>query len=176
MFELDAPLTAEQKAGAIVSTCGLYRYRLHRMWDLSLPVMVFCGMNPSVADATRSDLTLAKTIGFAKRHRHGGVILVNLFALRATDPNELRRKLATWARSDVVGTMNDEHIAWACSAPPLATVVVAWGTGWTAGRDGEVLSLLRNLRKGNVKCLGKTADGRPRHPSRLAYDTPLEEM
>lgn len=175
-FQLEAPLKPEEAAGAIISACGLFRYRVWRMWDLSLPVLVLCGMNPSYADAVRSDLTLTKTIGFAKRHGYGGVIIVNLFAFRATDPNVLRSRLSTMAREDVVGPENDAHIAWACQAPPLSTVVAAWGTGWVANRDVEVLSLLRNLRKGNVKCFGKTADGRPRHVSRLGYATPMEEM
>src|SRR3954468_18218250 len=108
--------------GAILSDDGLYRYRLWRIWDDLAPVMVWVMLNPSTADADVDDPTIRKCIGFAKRHRHGGIILANLFAWRTTDPRELPRA------ADPVGPANDEHIRWACRAPLLATVVAGWGS------------------------------------------------
>ena len=52
--------------------------------------MVWVLLSPSTADADTDDPTLRKRVGFAKAHRYGGVVLVNLFAWRATDPKQLR--------------------------------------------------------------------------------------
>jgi hypothetical protein len=74
--------------GALLSEDGRYRYRLWRLWDDLAPVMVWVMLNPSTADADLDDPTIRKCIGFAKANRHGGIIVVNLFAWRATDPKE----------------------------------------------------------------------------------------
>lgn len=41
--------------GAVISDCGRYRYALWRMWDNRLPSVLFIGLNPSTADATKDD-------------------------------------------------------------------------------------------------------------------------
>jgi hypothetical protein len=80
----------EDGRGALLSECGQYRYRLWRLWDALAPVMVWVLLNPSTADADTDDPTVRKCVGFARAHRYGGVVLVNLFAWRATDPKQLR--------------------------------------------------------------------------------------
>lgn len=163
---------AEQTSGAVFSSDGLHRTRLWRVWDASLPVLVWCLLNPSVATGERSDLTLAKCIGFAKRNGYGGVIIVNLFTIISTHPGVLSKQLHYANVWDC-----DEHIKWACSAPVLAKVVAGWGSKpWAEKRAIHVLNYLRSLRRGNVLCLGTTKDGQPRHPSRVGYDTPLVEL
>src|SRR4051812_17109287 len=108
--------------GALLSDDGLYRYRLWRIWEELAPVMVWVMLNPSTADADVDDPSIRKCVGFAKANGCGGIIVVNLFAWRATDPKELR------AVADPVGPENDAHIRWAVKAPLLATVVAGWGT------------------------------------------------
>lgn len=151
--------------GALISECGRYRYRLWRYWDLDAPIMVWVMLNPSTADATVDDPTIRKCMGFARRNGHGGVIVVNLFAWRATDPNELSRV------NDPVGPENDEHIRWACQAPVLATVVAGWGVENVAHRRARVvLTLVRSTGR-LVKCFGRSKDGHPRHPLYLPYSS-----
>lgn len=160
-----------ESKGAVLSACGRYRYRLWRIWDDLAPVMVFVMLNPSTADASQDDPTIRKCLGFAKRSGHGGIIVVNLFAWRATDPNELA------GLDDPVGPENDEHIKWAVRAPILATVVGAWGrppTRRAAHRATYVRGLMLALRKSYA--LSRTKDGHPRHPLMLAYSTPLESL
>lgn len=145
-------LFAEIERSAVLSECRLYRYSLTRTWDESRERVLFVGLNPSTADENRDDPTLRRCIGFAKRWGYGGLILVNLFAFRATDPSEL---LST---ADPVGPENDAAIA---SALKLVNqTIVAWGTkGELLNRDIEILKQISQ-----PYCLGKSKNGFPRHP------------
>lgn len=169
---MSANLWGVESSGAVFSPNGLHRVRLWRVWNPELPVLVWCLLNPSVANGERSDLTLAKCIGFAKRNGYGGVILVNLFTLIATDPYRLAQQLQVANAWDA-----DEHLKWACTAPVLSRVAAGWGhKPWAEKRATYVLNYLRSLRRGDVLCLGTTKGGYPRHPSRLGYDTPLVQL
>lgn len=45
---------------AKISKCGQYRYALGRIWNedsFSAPILVFIGLNPSIADADIDDPT-----------------------------------------------------------------------------------------------------------------------
>jgi hypothetical protein len=97
-------------------------------------------------------------------------LVVNLYALRATDPRELR------GHPDPVGPDNDLMIASLLSADePVGPVVCAWGAHpGTAGRAGRVLGLLRN-RQIRPLCLGTTKGGHPRHPLYVRGDTAAVE-
>ena len=121
----------------------------------------FCMLNPSTADASRDDPTIRRCIGFARAWGYGGVEIVNLFALRATEPRVLRQ-----AR-DRVGAHNDRQIL--AAARRVDTMVVAWGIhGALAGRDREVLALLSQRIR--LLILGRTRHGLPRHPLYLRRD------
>ncbi len=83
------------------------------------------------------------------------MVVVNLFAFRATTPKELRRAV------DPVGPKNDEHLL--ASVDGADAVVAAWGVhGAMNARDREVIELLSN--RAPLRCLGVTKDGLPRHP------------
>lgn len=156
--------------GALLSECGRYRYRLWRLWDDLAPVMVWVMLNPSTADADVDDPTIRKCIGFAKRQRHGGIIVVNLFAWRATKPTDLTRV------PEPVGPDNDQHIVWALRAPLLASSVAGWGrppNRRIARRADHVRHLMRIHRQ--FMSFGRTKEGHPRHPLYLPYTTPLEK-
>jgi len=147
-------------AGAVFDPGARYRYRLWRRWAPGHQVL-FVMLNPSTADAERDDPTIRRCAGFARAWGFAGMTVVNLFALRATDPARLRR-----AR-DPVGRDNDSHIAAAAAAAD--TVVVAWGIhGDLRARDRAVLALLAPHRP---RCLGLTCGGHPRHPLYLPART-----
>jgi hypothetical protein len=77
------------KREATISACGLYRYDLHRVWgnvDKTLPVVM---VNPSKADASIDDPTITDLMKRARRWGYGAIVVMNLFAFRATDPSEL---------------------------------------------------------------------------------------
>jgi hypothetical protein len=140
-------------SGAVFSRDRRYRYRLWRRWDAARPVVAFVMLNPSTADAVRNDPTVRRCIGFARSWGFGGLEVVNLFAYRATDPRVLRRA------TDPVGPANRRHLAAAIVRAGL--VIAAWGADPTA-RDAPTQG--RVLSQPELRCLGVTRSGAPRHP------------
>jgi hypothetical protein len=120
---------------------------------------MFIGLNPSTADDQEDDPTVRRCIGFGRNWKFGGLILVNLFAYRSTDPAHLLDAV------DPIGPENDRQILE--NARAAARIVLAWGTGGGfLDRDQHVLSLLRG-----GYCLGTTKNGHPKHPLYLAGNT-----
>ncbi len=146
---------------AVISPCGLYRYRLSRTWDIHVLPLPWIMLNPSTADAEIDDPTIRRCIAFSKREDAGGIEVLNLFALRATNPAVLRHS------SDPIGPDNDAWIREVLF--PHSRVVAAWGEhGKLLGRGFEIL---RNLRESGITimCLGD----KPRHPLYIRGDQPL---
>ena len=148
---------------AVLSECGTYRYRLERAWSDD-PRDVWLMLNPSTADATLDDPTIRRCVGFSRRWGAGGIVVANLYALRATDPAELER------HPDPVGPANDAHIAdvvqhaWRDGA----RIVCAWGAHpFAASRALDVAEGLRDMLP---VCLGTTRSGAPRHPLYVRAD------
>lgn len=164
---MTASLFAQDQRGALLSADGRYRYRLWRVWNDLEPVMVWVLLNPSTADAQTDDPTLRKCIGFAKQHHHGGVILVNLFAWRASSPDVLPTV------EDPIGPDNDAAIDWACRSPVLATVIGGWGSFPFATRRATAVQTMIRCTRRRFGCFGVTGNGQPRHPLYLPYTTPL---
>lgn len=152
----------ETEPDAELSDCGKYRWWLSRRWGDGT-TCVFIMLNPSTADAQEDDATIRRCVGFADRWGHKRLLVVNLFAYRATHPSDLM------AAFYPVGGYNDDHIRRAVEQADK--VVVAWGNaGAYEDRDTDVMELLDDTE---VQCLGVTRYGCPKHPVRLAYDTPL---
>jgi hypothetical protein len=113
-------------------------------------------LNPSKADHVENDPTVRRCIGFAEAWGYGGVDVVNIFALRSTDPLEL------YGHDDPIGPENDAAIL--SAAAGAARVVAAWGHhGALRHRGSDVLRLIERSGR-TVECLGMTKDGYPRHP------------
>ena len=139
---------------ADISECGLYRYLLTRTWDETLPVCLFIMLNPSTADADVDDPTIRRCMGFARSWRYGGVRVVNLYALRTTDPKGL------WEVDDPVGWRNETMIE--KEAAHAGLVVCAWGTKGLA-RAQVVVNLLHRIGVAPT-VLRLTKGGHPAHP------------
>lgn len=155
-------------SGAVFSYDGRYRYRLHRRWAFAGPTARFVMLNPSTADATVDDPTIRRCIGFARAWGCAGLTVVNLYALRATNP----RDLWTVGTAEAVGPENDDYIAAvALSAARQDTpVVAAWGVNAKPDRVEQVLHLLRPAK---VAVLGLAKGGHPRHPLYVPASAPL---
>lgn len=154
---------------ALISPCGDYRYSLVRQWDKGKPYLPFVMLNPSTADATRDDPTIRRCMSFARREGCGGIVVVNLYALRSPDPKMLR------AHYDPVGPFNKRVIydAAIVAAEAGVPVVCAWGVNDITQAAGGALVEAREAGAA-IKCLGKTAGGHPRHPLYVKSDQPLE--
>lgn len=147
----------------------IYRYRLSRTWDPTLPPVTWIMLNPSTADESVDDRTISRVIGFSRRWGHGSAVVVNLFAFRTTSPRGLT------LTDDPVGPSNDEHLAETLTRSP--TTLVAWGNHGglanpTTGmpRSEEMWRLLDDLET-EVLGLGFTAGGQPAHPLYLPGNT-----
>lgn len=152
------------EASATISPCGLYRYDLRRVWDRDRQSWcLFVMLNPSTADGDQDDPTIRRCVGFADRWGFGGLVVVNLFALRATDPDRLYSAL------DAVGPDNNDAILkWAAGT---AKAVAAWGNhGRHLGRGAYVRRLIREAGF-PLHHLGLTNTQQPKHPLYLKGDT-----
>ena len=151
----DAPSTA------VYSQCERYRYSLTRIWDPDGRRVLFVMLNPSTATEVQNDPTIERCERRARALGFGAFRAVNIFALRATDPRDMRADAAP------NGPDNDrilrEGAAWA------DMVIAAWGThGTHLNRGAEVEA---NLRHDGFELwhLGLTKHGHPRHPLYLPY-------
>lgn len=158
MTTLFDELTAEQRSGAVISPCGEYRYRLWRQWEPCQPSMVWVMLNPSTADASQDDPTIRRCIGFAKREGFGGIDVLNVFALRATDPDALL------THRDPFGPENEEYLLRCRSGHLMSKLFLGFG----AIHSPRVLSHYKRawvaLAASMPNCFGVTKHGWPRHP------------
>lgn len=153
--------------GAILSDCRTYRYSLWRRWNDAGHMLVWLLLNPSTADENIEDPTLRRCIGYARSWGYMGVTILNLFALRSTDPREL------YKAADPVGPANNAAIVELCAG---REVICGWGIrGGYRQRDRAVLDALRRIGA-MPKCLELTKDGYPKHPLYLRADLKPMEM
>lgn len=159
---------------AVISGCGKYRYRLSRDLGQIGPTVLFIMVNPSTADAENDDPTIRKCIGFAKKLGGGELMVGNKFAYRATDVRELRKV------KDPIGPENDEHLREMMYSAD--TIVAAWGSlnklpDALRSRWKDIVRLTDALRPEVGHCelsmIGVCADGHPKHPLMVGYDTPV---
>jgi hypothetical protein len=147
-----------------------HRIWLERRWgSLNAPFVLHIGMNPSLAGAENDDLTVRKDQEFTKRMGFDRMVKVNVGTYISTDPDGLNRCLM------VAHEINLPTIRTYAAA--AARIIVA------TGRPPDVLvSYARVLFKAlkqdgrHMECFGLTKDHWPKHSSRLAYVTPLQEF
>lgn len=153
---------------AEISSCNRYRYILERGFADTGPTVIFCMLNPSTADASKDDPTIRRCIGFAKREEASKLVVVNLFAGRATKPDDL------FAMEDPVGPRNQN--AWEESLDGNELIVAAWGADQRAKRAGDRFRAWARMWGRELYCLGRTKAGAPRHPLYVKADQPLERF
>jgi len=153
------------------------RYRLTRALTphegIAVARVVFVMLNPSTADAFKLDNTVSRCCEFARRWGADIVEVVNLFALRSTDPDALYDGARAapgqcgdfshlW-RSDVgADSVNDEQILAACT--DASRVIAAWGNHGELGDRGEDVRKLLVGRGVKLEALRFTDSGVPMHP------------
>jgi len=152
------------KKDALLSLDKRYRFRLERHWDGGVGLVTWIMLNPSTADADEDDATIRRCVAFSKSWGFCGMVVVNLYAWRATDPKELYAAEAEG--KNTVGSCNDGHILRATREADL--VIAAWGaaTGPIEGRTQRLQVFIDNLHD-----LGVTKDGHPKHPLYLPAST-----
>ena len=163
--ELAARLGLDDRAGTspdgrateryLYSPDMTHRYAFGRWWDEPdlATTDVWVLLNPATGDTEqRRRPTLEKCVTRSRAAGRSGLVIVNLFAYRHTDPKTLQHA------DDPVGPANDATLRTLTVAAPRT--IAAWGShGTLHGRSRAVAPLLdRPL------CLGTTQHGEPRHP------------
>jgi hypothetical protein len=152
---------------AVISNCGRYRYLLTRQIAPGLRTATFIMLNPSTADATTDDPTIRRCIGFSRQWGCGKLAVLNLFAVRATAPADMKR-----AR-DPVGPENKDWFDRTLAHRGEGPVICAWGVhGEHLEQDSAVLGWLDDIGV-KPRALGITRDGHPKHPLYLSYGAQL---
>lgn len=140
--------------GANFSPDRMYRYDLWRTWIDGNGYAMFIGLNPSTADETQDDPTIRRCIAFAKAWGYSGLCMTNLFAFRATKPDDMKRA------ADPVGPQNDGVLQERASR--AGVVVAAWGAHGDYKNRGWWVA--NGLLKAPLHYLRLTKDGHPGHP------------
>ena len=141
----------------IFSPGRVYRYVLRRQWHSGTSEaprrIAWIGLNPSTADEVTLDQTLAAVCRYSRNWGFSDVVMLNLFAFRATDPRDLKRA------SDPIGPDNDQHLL--TEVRNVERVIACWGDqGRFLGRDRHVSDLLGV----SFGCLLQNRSGAPHHP------------
>lgn len=163
-------------AGACFDPERHHRFHLWRRWDDSLPTVGFIMLNPSLADEQSLDPTLRRCFSFAQRWGAGSMRIGNLFSLIEPDSTKLRSA----NRGDVARRKRQaDHLA--NMVRTCEVVVVGWGTqGSLFPVQRQVLEGMFSMRRELLEadfypqCLGRNADGTPKHPLYLRGDAKLK--
>jgi hypothetical protein len=132
-------------------------------------LLLTIGLNPSTATREKADTTVAKVEQVALRHGFDGFAMLNLYPVRATD----YRSLSSTVDRDAFHRNLDkiEEIVASQSKP---VIWAAWGASiehhpYFLQARNELFSRLARYGVKWVRFGALTAQGHPRHPSRLQY-------
>lgn len=155
-----------------------YRYRYWLEATLAgepKKACLFLMLNPSTADEDVSDRTLTKCKRFADRWGYSTLRVVNLFAFRSSDPDDLARVDDPVGKRSLCSRCqagNDWHIT--SAAQSVDKIILAWGTSGYKSGDVLFLDRVRSVVTTLVNDgwaeklyrLNEFSDGRgqPRHP------------
>lgn len=145
--------------GALFNGDRTHRIKLWRIWDVSKPMIMYIGLNPSRANEDTTDATITRLINFSKRFDAGGMYMMNVFTYVTPYP---------WLLGELVVTPEEvlKQIADHC-----AKVVFCWGNFRQSRNRAKQLSALFP----SALCFGKNKNGTPKHPLYLQSGTPLEK-
>lgn len=155
-------MTLSEMSGAQFSSDRVYRQRLWRRWDESLPWLNVCGLNPSDANEHKNDPTVTRQIERAKRLGCGGLLMTNAHDLVSTDPRLLKTHPAPVSILANVSVINAAQEA----VESCGYVLAAWGRNCSLRRQAELVHLLAGIP---LKCLGVNSNGTPVHPLYQPY-------
>lgn len=145
-------------AGADFSECGRYRYKLWRIWDETLPRAMCIGLNPSTANATKTDPTITNLIKMLKILGYGGFYMMNCWPFISSKPENLKH-------NPVSDEWNNNLLTIVSSK--CQDVIFCWGNFDIVSKKGRDIELAEMFP--NAKCFGLTKSGKPFHPLAMMY-------
>jgi len=146
--------------GALFSENRKYRYCLWRIWDESLPKIMFIGLNPSTANEEQDDPTIRRVVRFASDWGYGGVYMLNLFTYVTAYPKEL-------LKCDNPLMLADHYLQ--LYAKKVERIVFAWGSFTESADRAKQVKTMFPI----AFCLGQNSNGSPKHPLYLLGSTEL---
>lgn len=154
---------------AVISKDGMFRYRLSRQWRFGSCIerVLWIMLNPSTADAEVDDPTIRRIIRYSKDWGYGALDVVNLFALRCTNPKELKLPRIPPYECDVhgpIGCDNKKHVYKSLIDPRVTLVMGAWGNGGAYRQRGRWMRHFVGEQNRELYTLGHTNAGEPLHP------------
>ena len=131
--------------------------------------MIVFGVNPSIANAYRSDPTIRRVQGYAQRNGFDGFVMLNVYPIIKTNPKELDKNINVELHRE-----NIKEIKKAIDHIENPTILVAFGNTINTHpylkdcfREIVEAILHKNISWKQIGALTKA--GNPRHPSRGAY-------
>lgn len=153
--------------GATFNDTRTHRYTLWRRFEPAAPVermAAFICLNPSTADETANDPTVTRCINYSRKWGYDGFIMLNAFAYRATDPNDMKAQ-GVHAAGD---PENSQAII--DTAKRAGLVVCAWGNHGAFRKRSRDLTYLLMKNGIEVYYLSLNKTGEPKHPLYLRGD------
>ena len=139
-------------------------------------ILYVFGVNPSTATESRSDSTMRKVIGFAKRNGFDGFAMMNLYPLRSTKPFNLPKVI-----NEKIHQRNLAEIKKVIGNGNNPIVLLAFGNSIDAAPYlkkclSDIFVMLQPLNPQWKQIGNPTKKGNPRHPSRASYSLELQDF
>lgn len=156
-------MNAHNMAAFIDGPFKRYRYWLKRRVGLGKRLIVWIMLNPSTAEHRTNDATIRRVLRFSKDWGFDLVIVLNMYAYRATSPKRLMRVMKKRGADHVFGEDNQFwHDYWLERAD---RVLIGWG-GNINIHPLETMQIFPQ-----AYCLGVTRSLQPKHPLMIAANT-----
>jgi hypothetical protein len=149
-----------------------YRYTLWRQWSDDLfknrtkeGFIQFIGLNPSTADEILDDPTIRRCMRFAKDWGYMAMCMTNVYAFRASKPEDLKAK--QWPCGNDANFVHIFDVA-----KEAALIIAAWGThaSFIKVMPELIIETVQSAGK-QLHHLGLNSDGSPKHPLYLKAST-----
>lgn len=149
----------------------VYRYALWRIWAKRQPLLLVSMLNPSTADHRKDDPTIRRVIGFAKRDGYGGIMVLNAYAFRATKPKDMFAAIDPDGPLNRIAKYQAAELARDTMGGRQPVALIAHGAH--GGEGGRKTFDILHAAGCDIRCLGTTKDGHPKHPLYIAANAPM---
>lgn len=100
-----------------------YRFLLGRKNEKAKKILLCCGVNPSTASPNDLDPTMRRVQAFAEQKGYDGYMMINLYPIRATDPNDIPDQI-----DEMAAEANLHYLeGWLKEAEGEIHIWAAWG-------------------------------------------------
>lgn len=153
----------------MIGDCDTVRFLLEIPGDNQI---VIIGANPSTANESEPDRTVTMAMSIAERYNYNGVVFLNLYAQRSTNPNELDPAI-----NQPLHAKNLEIIKSVLKRIERPSVLLCFGD--LVLKRPYLTSILHEILTIFPCCTSwfkmgdLTMNGNPRHLSRLSHSTQM---